>query len=768
VESARFDWSGALGIGTPTPAYRLDVAGDINASGALRIGGVPVKSSQWTSLGSDIFFTGGKVGIGTTSPSQELQVQGNIAADYGSTLSASYRFGNGAENTGLSSPAPQVISFINNGVESARFDNFGRMGIGTFTPASSAQLELSSTTLGFLPPRMTLAQMNAIVSPANGLMVFCTDNNQCYVNKGSTGVPNWAVMSGYWLAAGSGINYNSGPVGIGQAFPVYPLNFGNTLGDKISFFGTTDDHYGIGIQPNKLQIHTDAGTSDITFGWGNSASFIESVRIKGTGQVGIGTATPGYPLDVNGSVNTTGLFLMNGVPINLSPWQHNGTKIFYNTGHVGIGESNPVYPLNFGYELGEKISLHGAGATHYGFGIQNYKMQIFTDASNSDIAFGYGSSATFTENVRMKGTGEVGIGTSSPVPSAVLDVTSTTKGFLPPRMTFIQRNAIVNPAEGLIVICTDCSAEGTTTMSMFLGGQWMNVCGTCTPPVSPAAGTQVTALTQITWNWNTVPIATGYKWNTTNNIATAVNMGTATTKTETGLNPETSFTRYVWAYNSCGNSAPTILTAQTVWVCGASFTVNHIKGLVAPDFKTVTYATVTNIPGEATKCWITSNLGASHQAVSVDDGTEPSAGWYWQFNRKQGYMHDGTNLSPVWNSTPINENSNWIAENDPCTLELGSVWRIPTEAEWTNILTAGSWTNWTGPWGSALKLHAAGRLEFSSGGMVVSRGSYGYYWGSSELTSTYGNMACYLRFFNSGNTIICGSKSDGNTLRCIR
>lgn len=78
------------------------------------------------------------------------------------------------------------------------------------------------------------------------------------------------------------------------------------------------------------------------------------------------------------------------------------------------------------------------------------------------------------------------------------------------------------------------------------------------------------------------------------------------------------------------------------FLCGNSITVSHVAGTVAPVSKTTTYGTVTNIPGETTKCWITSNLGADHQATSMGDATEASGGWYWQFNRKQGYKNDGT------------------------------------------------------------------------------------------------------------------------------
>ena len=49
---------------------------------------------------------------------------------------------------------------------------------------------------------------------------------------------------------------------------------------------------------------------------------------------------------------------------------------------------------------------------------------------------------------------QVGIGTAIPDASAKLDVTSTSQGFLPPRMTTVQRDAISSPAEGLVIYNT--------------------------------------------------------------------------------------------------------------------------------------------------------------------------------------------------------------------------------------------------------------------------------------------------------------------------
>lgn len=65
----------------------------------------------------------------------------------------------------------------------------------------------------------------------------------------------------------------------------------------------------------------------------------------------------------------------------------------------------------------------------------------------------------------------VGIGTTTPAQSAKLDIASTNQGFLPPRMTFAQRNTISNPVAGLMIWCTNCISGGE--MQLYNGSEWM-------------------------------------------------------------------------------------------------------------------------------------------------------------------------------------------------------------------------------------------------------------------------------------------------------
>ena len=91
--------------------------------------------------------------------------------------------------------------------------------------------------------------------------------------------------------------------------------------------------------------------------------------------------------------------------------------IGYFGGNVGISNTLPRFPMSFSGELGEKISFWDDGnldSASYGIGVQPGLLQIHTYTNGDNIGFGSGSSKNFTEVMRIKSNGNVGIGTTSP------------------------------------------------------------------------------------------------------------------------------------------------------------------------------------------------------------------------------------------------------------------------------------------------------------------------------------------------------------------
>lgn len=86
----------------------------------------------------------------------------------------------------------------------------GPLTVGTTSPSASAKLQVDSTTQGFLPPRMTTTQRDAISSPATGLVIYNTTDNVLQTYTGAA----WATLgssSGLTIKAAE-INTGSTPV----------------------------------------------------------------------------------------------------------------------------------------------------------------------------------------------------------------------------------------------------------------------------------------------------------------------------------------------------------------------------------------------------------------------------------------------------------------------------------------------------------------------------------------------------------------------------
>jgi hypothetical protein len=144
----------------------------------------------------------------------------------------------------------------------------------------------------------------------------------------------------------------------------------------------------------------------------------ERMRIDNTGNVGIGTTGPGSTLSVNGGAQIMG------------------------TNVLGFGDSSTGY-----WHIG---ATSGSGGD----------LQI-TDYYNSTWA---------NYRLTIKDNGNVGIGTTSPNANAILDVSSTTKAFMPPRMTTTQKNAVATPTAGMVVYDSTLNK-----LSVYTGAVWETV-----------------------------------------------------------------------------------------------------------------------------------------------------------------------------------------------------------------------------------------------------------------------------------------------------
>lgn len=231
------DTNNRLGIGTNAPNSLLNVIG-VGVSGIrVNTGGgdswMPFIDNNWyiRSSGTIINDNGtAGVSIGVNSPniarlfvkgsgstsattsllvqnsagSNALQINDDRAVILNGSPSSGYvidangsnasaRFGNCAIGTwgvggifSIGSTNSTAVRLATNNTSAIYLDTNQSVNIGTVSAVASAKLQVDSTTQGFLPPRMTTTQKNAIATPAAGLVVYDSTTNKLQCYNGST------------------------------------------------------------------------------------------------------------------------------------------------------------------------------------------------------------------------------------------------------------------------------------------------------------------------------------------------------------------------------------------------------------------------------------------------------------------------------------------------------------------------------------------------------------------------------------------------------
>jgi len=388
-------------------------------------------------------------------------------------------------------------------------------------------------------------------------------------------------------------------------------------------------------------------------------------------------------------------------------------------------------------------------------------------------------------------SGAVGINTATPDASAMLDISSTTQGLLPPRMTTEQIVAIANPDAGLMVYNTDthclmfynntafkCTyANSTLSQVNIVPGDAAptfdgvtnaieNMSNTVPkPPSYPYVGETVAA-TPTGYKGNTQG-PTIYQWFRYDDAAGTVNRtaiigATASTYKLTAADAGKYIGVSAQPTASSGTSPGFAVYAtpltMPVWKCGMEFTMWHNSaGGVAPITGDVKYKTVIH----EGYCWLAQNLGASDQAPTVDNAEEKYAGWYWQHNRSKGYTYKSQSS---WSS---GSDKSWASSADPCYLLLGGSWKVPSDNRLKDLISpSGHGLDYY--WGrTTLKLHYGGYIS-TSGSKTGLGSKYGF--GCYTAQGGLGTKAYALVHsgtFNPGAYVDLDDVDYAYNLRCI-
>ncbi len=252
------------------------------------------------------------------------------------------------------------------------------------------------------------------------------------------------------------------------------------------------------IQGSTSQLLLTDSDTGKTYIVKNNLSDYSIVEIGGNNSFKIKSGAASNSLEINPTEVTIGTkLIVDSLSLDgntISSTDLNGDILLTpnGTGKVGIGESGPNTKLHVtdGGPAGVVTAFTGTIATFespgdgflsiltpdagirgilFGEPSSNIAGGIFYNDPGSPDGFQFRVNGNVTKMV-IEGDGKVGIGTTNPDVTALLDLNSTTKGFLPPRMTTVERDAIVSPAPGLRIHNTTIDKA-----EIFTGTTWKTI-----------------------------------------------------------------------------------------------------------------------------------------------------------------------------------------------------------------------------------------------------------------------------------------------------